>query len=121
MDFKPTAPIWLQVANEIKSDIASGALRPGEKLQSSRDLAVRYAINPNTAARVYQELEREGVCETRRGLGTFVTQDADHITALRIAMAQEAITACLTAMRTLGFTKEEAIHMLMIEEEHSNA
>ena len=59
MDYDPMSPIWLQVVNRIKGSIATGAIGPGEKLPGGRDLAVRFSINPNTAARVYQELEKE--------------------------------------------------------------
>ena len=75
MNYDPMTPIWLQVATQIKQQIVTGVLPPGAKLPGGRDLAVQYGINPNTAARIYQEMEREGVCETKRGLGTFVTED----------------------------------------------
>lgn len=121
MDFKTTVPIWLQVAHEIKSDIVSGKLQPGEKMQSSRSLAVQYAINPNTAARVYQELERDGVCETRRGLGTFVTEDETKIRLLRHEMAMEAVETFLQTMKTLGISQNEAMNMLTQWKENEHA
>ena len=74
MNFDPMSPIWLQVAIRIKQQIVTGELPPGSKLPGGRDLAMQYGINPNTAARIYQELEREGLCATQRGLGTFVTE-----------------------------------------------
>ena len=52
MEYDPMSPIWLQVVNRIKGSIATGAIGPGEKLPGGRDLAVRFSINPNTAARV---------------------------------------------------------------------
>ena len=61
MQFDPNSPIWLQVMTAIKTDIAAGRIKPGDKLPGGRELAVTYSINPNTAARVYQELEKEGV------------------------------------------------------------
>lgn len=71
MQFDPMSPIWLQVMTALKTDIAVGKRLPGEKLPGGRDLALAFSINPNTAARVYQELEKEGLCETRRGMGTY--------------------------------------------------
>ena len=53
-------PIYLQVVDDIKKQIVLGKFRPGDKLPSSKELAVNYNINPNTAARVYQELEFQG-------------------------------------------------------------
>ena len=91
MNYDPMTPIWLQVATQLKQQIVTGRLAPGDKLPGGRDLALRFEINPNTAARVYQELERGGVCRTRRGMGTYVTEDENVISALRNEMARETV------------------------------
>ena len=75
MEFDANRPIWLQVMKALEMDVITGRRKPGAKLPGGRDLALNYGINPNTAARVYQELERANLCETRRGMGTFVTED----------------------------------------------
>ncbi|MBQ7455276.1 MAG: GntR family transcriptional regulator [Clostridia bacterium] len=116
MQFDPMQPIWLQVMTALKADIAAGKRAAGEKLPGGRDLAMEFAINPNTAARVYQELEREGLCETRRGLGTFVTGDTSRIAALRGEMAREAVRRCLKQLECLGVSREEAARILLEEE-----
>ena len=116
MEFNAAAPIWMQVATCIKTDMVTGRLSPGDKLPGGRDLALTYTINPNTAARVYQELEKEGLVETRRGMGTYVTASADKIAALRVAMARTAVTDYLNRMTALGFTRPEAIHLIDKEE-----
>ncbi|MBS4020941.1 MAG: GntR family transcriptional regulator [Dethiobacter sp.] len=67
-------PIYVQLKEQIKKAAASGLLRQGEQLPSVRELALRLTVNPNTVAKVYQELEREGVIETARGLGTFLAR-----------------------------------------------
>ena len=90
MQYDPNSPIWLQVMTAIKTDIVTGRRPPGEKLPGGRELAVLYTINPNTAARVYQELEREGLCESRRGMGTYVTGDEERIAQVRGTMARQA-------------------------------
>ena len=100
----------------IKTDIVTGKCPPGAKLPGGRDLALQYTINPNTAARVYQELEKEGLCETRRGLGTFVTQDAARVSTLRQEMARQAVGICLDNLRRLGISREEAARMILKEE-----
>ena len=79
MEYNSSLPIYLQAANSIKQDIVTGKLSPGARLPSVRDLAVEYTINPNTVSRVYKELEMEGVCFTRRGMGTFVTEDPERV------------------------------------------
>ena len=65
-------PIYRQIMRQITDAIAGGRLQPGDKLPSQRDLAVELVISPLTVKKAYDELEREGVIETRRGRGTFV-------------------------------------------------
>jgi len=65
-------PIYVQVETQIKNAIAAGALKSGQPLPSVRKLAAELGINPNTAARAYQELEREGTITTVPGGGTFI-------------------------------------------------
>lgn len=65
-------PIYVQVETQIKNAIAAGALKSGQPLPSVRKLAAELGINPNTAARAYQELDREGTITTVPGGGTFV-------------------------------------------------
>ena len=117
MQYDPNSPIWLQVMTAIKTDIVTGRRPPGEKLPGGREMAVQYTINPNTAARVYQELEREGLCETRRGMGTYVTGDADRIAALRRDMARQAAARFANEMEKLGIGRHEAARMILEEEE----
>ena len=116
MQYDPMRPIWLQVMGEIETSIAAGERKPGEKLPGGRELAVAYGINPNTAARVYQELEKAGLCETRRGMGTYVTNDPAHIDALRQEMARQAVELFLKKIESLGITRREAARMILKEE-----
>lgn len=112
MEYNPALPIYLQVANSIKRDIVTGRLELGARLPSVRDLAVAYTINPNTVSRVYKELEMEDVCFTRRGMGTFVTQDSEKVKNMKREMAGTLIYEFLEGMKQLGFTQEEAIKVL---------
>lgn len=112
MDFSNAVPIWMQIANRLRGEIVSGKIAPGEKLPGSRDLALQYSVNPNTAAHVYQELEKEGMCETRRGLGTFATTDLDRIAAARREAASRIITLCLQQLTSLGYSDQEARDMI---------
>ena len=121
MNYDPMSPIWLQVVNQIKGDIVTGGMPPGSKLPGGRDAAVRYGINPNTAARVYQELEHEHLCYTRRGLGTFITEDTERIRMLRQDMARSAVQRFLQSLRTLGIGRDEAIEMIQEEENREYA
>jgi GntR family transcriptional regulator len=65
-------PLYVQIETQVKNAVAAGALKKGEALPSVRKLAVELRINPNTVARAYQELEREGVIATVPGGGTYV-------------------------------------------------
>ena len=116
MNFDRMSPTWLQVATRIKQQIVTGELSPGSKLPGGRDLALQYGINPNTAARIYQELEREGLCLTQRGLGTFVTESRETIEALREEMARQAVSRFLSDLKGLGLTRKDAVELIQKEE-----
>ena len=112
MQFNPNSPIWLQVMTDIETHIAAGHIRPGDKLPGGRELALTYSINPNTASRVYQELEKAGLCGTRRGMGTYVTEDTGRIAALRQEMAQNAVREFLKTMEDLGIHRDEIMQYI---------
>ena len=69
-------PIYLQLMEQVKHGIETGALRPGEQLPGIRPLAEELVINPNTVAKAYRELEHEAVIELRHGAGAFVAANA---------------------------------------------
>lgn len=112
MEFDNNIPIYLQVINAIKGDMVNGAIALGEKLPSGRDLAFKYKINPNTANRIYKEMEAENVCFTKRGLGTYVTEDVDKLKKIREEMAGTLLDNFIEGMKQLGFNKEELIQLL---------
>ena len=116
MQFDPMRPIWQQVMGDIETSIAAGNRKRGGKLPGGRELAVQYGINPNSANRVYQELEKAGLCETRRGMGTFVTQDEARITALRSELGRMAVEQFLKKMEGLGISRKEAAQIILEEE-----
>src|SRR5919202_3465136 len=72
IDARDPTPLYAQLARAIRFAIATGRLRVGDQLPTVRQLAVNLRVNANTVAKVYAELERAGVLETRRGVGTFV-------------------------------------------------
>jgi GntR family transcriptional regulator len=73
IDARDATPIYAQLERALRASIATGRLQPGSQLPTVRQLAVELRINANTVARVYAELERAGVIETRRGVGSFVS------------------------------------------------
>src|SRR6266536_1207192 len=72
IDANHPTPLYAQLERSIRFAIATGKLRIGEQLPTVRQLAVDLRINANTVAKVYAELERTGIVETQRGVGTFV-------------------------------------------------
>ncbi|MGB9688506.1 GntR family transcriptional regulator [Thermogutta sp.] len=76
VDPADATPIYEQIARQIKFAVASGALQPGELTPSVREMARRLAVNPNTVARAYRELQDEGILTVQRGLGLAVAEDA---------------------------------------------
>lgn len=80
IDPKSNVPIFRQIADQMREAISAGVYETGEALPSLRALAVEIRVNPNTVQRAYDELEREGVIESRRGLGVFVV-DRKRLTA----------------------------------------
>src|SRR5437867_12700402 len=73
IDQRDPTPIYAQLERGLRAAIATGRLRPGDQLPTVRQLAVDLRINANTVARVYGELERARVIETKRGVGSFVS------------------------------------------------
>ncbi len=119
MNYQTDRPIYLQVIENIRQRLIRGELQLGEKLPSVRELAKQYQINPNTASRVYREMEMTGLCYTRRGTGTFITEDADMMKQIRKEMASECLEDFFRRMQKMGFTLEEMIEMLRQHEEHA--
>ena len=112
MDYKANIPIYLQVIDDIKKRILTGEIKLGDKLPSTRELAVQYTVNPNTAPRIYNELEQCGLCYTKRGLGTFVSEDVHLIDTLKAELSSEMIETFISGMTSLGFSKDEIINLI---------
>ena len=112
MEYNTGTPIYLQVINELKKKMVKGELRPGEKMPSSRDLAVAYKVNQNTAARIYREMEMAGYCFTRRGIGTFVSEEENMFQDLKKEMADELLKNFMHEMSGLGYQKDDIISQI---------
>ncbi len=101
-------PIYRQLAIQIREAVARGRLSVGDKLPSVRDLSRRLVVNPNTIARAYTELEREGVLNTRQGMGVFVARPACELTRpARRKRLVEQLDVLLTEAVYLGFSQAE--------------
>src|SRR5580765_6187689 len=101
-------PIYLQLMEQVKHAIETGAVRPGEQLPGIRPLAEELVINPNTVAKAYRELEHEGVIELRHGVGAFVTRGAQPKKAAAKVRAGQAIVAGAVArLHARGLADDE--------------
>ena len=112
IDPRAPQPPSEQIVDQVRFAVASGRLRPGDRLPSVRGLAAQALVNPNTVAKAYRELEREGTVETRPGDGVFVAARAAQRCAAasartvgeRIARAvEEALAAGMTPAEVAEF------------------
>ncbi|WAM33951.1 GntR family transcriptional regulator [Caldicellulosiruptor morganii] len=119
LKFDPNIPVYLQIMEFLKKKIASGKLQPGEKLPSVREMAQMFGVNPNTVQRVIQELERENLIFTERGIGNFVTKNEKVISKMREEMAAKMIEDFISSMNEIGFSNGEIMQLIKkkIEEE----
>lgn len=112
MLFRPNpslgVPIYLQLMEQVKHAVETGALRPGEQLPGIRPLAEELVINPNTVAKAYRELEHDGVIELRQGSGAFIAGRArGRKVADKLRAAQPVVAAAVERLRGQGLTEEE--------------
>src|SRR2546427_3579789 len=114
IDSGDKTPIYAQLERGLRAAIATSRLRPGDQLPTVRQLAVELRVNANTVARVYGELERAGVLETRRGVGSFISATPaqarpprEHDRRLRAF-----VTRVLADADTAGFAVDEVIAAL---------
>ncbi len=105
-------PIFKQLIEEIKLQIASETLKKGEQLPSIRELAVSLNLNPNTVMKSYKELEKEGLVETKAGKGVFVKENLSDSTVnnLKKEILFEKIDEMVKTARMLQITREEIIN-----------
>jgi GntR family transcriptional regulator len=118
VDSNSATPIYAQLDRSIRAAIATGELGVGAQLPTVRQLAVDLAVNANTVARVYAQLERDGMLETRRGVGTFVRESPSPQAARahRERELRELIQRFIGDAALLGFTLPELISQLRNEE-----
>ncbi|MBL8228316.1 MAG: GntR family transcriptional regulator [Bryobacterales bacterium] len=101
-------PVYLQLMEQVKHAVATGALRAGDQLPGLRKLAESLVINPNTVAKAYRELEHEGVIELRHGSGAFITERAVASTSMEAMRRAEQMAKDLVRhLLESGLTEEE--------------
>ena len=111
-EFDNSRPIYLQIMEEFKRQIAAGELLPGDKISPVRELALQSGVNPNTMQRALSELEREGLIASNRTQGRYVTNSYDAVKGLLTDLANQAIAHMVSSILELGYGREEIIPLV---------
>ncbi len=106
---KSGVPLWEQIRDGLKNQIMLGVWAPGEQLPSVRSLATDLGINPNTIARAFSELEREGLCYSVAGRGCFVEDNLEVIKTKRKSEALERLDEILRELKNADVPQETVI------------
>lgn len=112
MEFNKNEPIYSQIMDMFKIKIASGQLKPGEKIQAVRDIALETGVNPNTMQKALSLLEVENLVYSERTSGRYVTEDTEVIRNLRLTLLRSETARFAEVAKALGCTKEEATKLL---------
>lgn len=99
-------PLYVQLMEQVKHAVETGALRPGDQLPTIRALAQELVMNPNTVVRAYRELEHEGIVELRHGLGAFISLSVSAKGKV-MRQAQNIVESAVERLRSLGVTEQE--------------
>ena len=112
MDFDNNRPIYIQLVEDFKIKISTGDWKAGSKIDSVRNLATSYKVNPNTIQRALTELEREGLCESQRTIGRFVTENVKKIKNLSNKAFTSFADDFISGMESLNIKKDDALKEL---------
>ena len=112
LNFKSGKPVYLQLVDQVKAAVASGAARAGEPLPSIRPLAEQLSVNRNTVAKAYAELESQGVIETMAGKGCFVrTTSSPFKKDVRLKLLAQEIDAAVVQAHHLQIAKQDFLRL----------
>ena len=121
IDPRDATPIYAQLERALRAAVATKRLQPGDQLPTVRQLAVELQINANTVARVYAELERAGVIETRRGVGSFIsaTPAEAHPPRERDRRLRAFVTRVLADADAAGIPLDDLVTTLQAQQQDS--
>ncbi len=109
-------PIYLQLMEQVKFGVDTGALRPGDQLPGIRKVAEMLVMNPNTVAKAYRELEHEGIIELRHGSGAFVSESLNtRGLNTRMEKAKPVVRQAIERLLGLGLSEEEVRRLVDAE------
>ena len=104
-------PLYVQLVEQVKHAIETGAIRAGEQLPSVRQMAEDLLINPNTVARAYRELEHERIIELRHGSGAFI-RESMVARARLMQKAQSVVQSAMDRLEAFDLTEDEIRRLL---------
>jgi len=114
IDPRSSTPIYEQIELGVKELILKGALKGGEKLPSVREMSSILTINPNTISKAYGELEREGIIETLRGKGTFITHNFEgKVDEKKMEYMKDELKKLILEANYSGINKEEFMKLAL--------
>ncbi|WP_442973770.1 GntR family transcriptional regulator [Saccharothrix sp. ST-888] len=105
---------YLQIVEQTKRALRLGVLRPGDQLPTAREVVQATAINPNTVLKAYRELEREGLVDSRRGVGTFVRRSLAKPQTVADSPLHAELAAWVRHAREAGLDREDAAALITI-------
>src|SRR6185295_4699334 len=116
---KDGMPIYVQIVNQVKYLVAAGRLASGEEIPPIRTLAEQLVINPNTVAKAYHELEREGVVTKKHGSGTYISDNGSPLARReRVKILTKRVDALLAEARHMDVPLKEIIDL--VRDRHDN-
>ena len=113
-EFDDRMPIYKQIILRFYRAFVRGEIRPGDRVPSIREMSALLKVNTNTMQRVYQEMEREVLINSKRGTGFFITEDTSMIDKTRRELALSSLDAFVESMKALGYKTEEILHELTL-------
>lgn len=121
LDLQSGVPVYRQIMDQVRAGMASGSLAAGDQLPTVRQLAVDLAINPNTVARAYRELELGGLLDTHQGTGSFISaQKIRRPDAERERQLTQIVGDCVSRAGAMGFSIDDVIEQLRKSVSESN-
>jgi GntR family transcriptional regulator len=121
LNLESGVPVYRQIMDQVRGGMASGSLAAGDQLPTVRQLAVDLAINPNTVARAYRELELGGLLETHQGTGSFISaQKIKRADAERERQLAQMVGECVSRAGAMGFTVDDVVEYLRKSASESN-
>ncbi len=115
--FNQREPVFIQIADRMRSEILFGKYKCEEQIPSVRQLAFEASVNPNTMQKALATLEEEGLLQTHGTVGRFVTSDAEVLKAASDSVRRKSVRNWLIEAHSLGFTQEELIHYIKKEDD----